>query len=242
MQTDKRELLAEYCRTRDVQLRNSLAEQYLYLAQAVARRFTGRGVDLDDLVQVASIALLHALERFDADKGLAFTTFAMPTLTGEVRNFLRDKSRLVRLPRRGSELLPRIARERESFWQEEAREPSVQELADRLRISPDDVIDALEMQRTTQAMSLDMTPTEDGPSLESLLGQEEGAYEAIEANDMIIHMLSQLEGNSRYVIEQRFLQQRSQRDVAKDLGVSQMQISRLERRALAFLRSRFSQT
>lgn len=240
MQTDKRELLAEYCKSRDVALRNSLAEQYLYLAQAVARRFMGRGVDLEDLIQVASVALLHALERFDADKGLAFTTFAMPTLTGEVRNYLRDKSRLVRLPRRGSELLPRIAREREAFWQENAREPSVTELAERLGLTQDDVIDALEMQRTTQAVSLDMTPTDDGPSLENLLGQEEEAYDQIESSDMIAHMLSQLEGASRFVIEERFLRQRSQRDVAKDLGVSQMQVSRLERRALAFLRGKFA--
>lgn len=241
MQTDnKRELLNAYCQTKDPDLRNQVAEAYLYLAQAVARRFTGRGVELEDLVQVASIALLHAIERFDADKGLAFTTFAMPTLTGEVRNYLRDKSRLVRLPRRGSELLPRIAREREAFWQENAREPTVNELAERLRISADDVIDALEMQRTTQAMSLDMTPTEDGPTLENLLGQDEEEYDRIEADDMITHMLSQLEGTSRFVIEERFLRQRSQRDVAKDLGVSQMQVSRLERRALAYLRGRFA--
>lgn len=241
MQTDnKRQLLEAYCRTRDPELRNAVAEEYLYLAQAVARRFTGRGVDLEDLIQVASIALLHAIERFDVDKGLAFTTFAMPTLTGEVRNYLRDKSRLVRLPRRGSELLPRIAREREAFWQENAREPSVTELAERLGLSPDDVIDAMEMQRTTQAMSLDMTPTEDGPTLESLLGEEDDAFEQIESNDMITHMLSMLEGTSRFVIEERFLRQRSQRDVAKDLGVSQMQVSRLERRALAYLRGRFA--
>ena len=241
MQTDnKRELLEAYCRTKEPDLRNRVAEEYLYLAQAVARRFTGRGVELEDLVQVASIALLHAIERFDIDKGLAFTTFAMPTLTGEVRNFLRDKSRLVRLPRRGSELMPRIAREREAFWQEHAREPSVAELAELLQLSPDDVIDALEMQRTTQAMSLDMTPTEDGPTLENLLGQEEEEYDRVEDNDMIAHMLSQLEGPSRFVIEERFLRQRSQRDVAKDLGVSQMQVSRLERRAIAYLKGRFA--
>lgn len=239
MQTDrKRELLEAYSRTKDQAIRNDLAEEYLYLAQAVARRFTGRGVDLEDLVQVASIALLHAIERFDYDKGLAFTTFAMPTLTGEVRNYLRDKSRLVRLPRRGSELLPRIARTREAFWQEHAREPSVTEIASLLGLSPDDVIDAMEMQRTTQAMSLDMTPTEDGPTLESLLGQDEEAYELIEVSDQIATMLAQLEGTSRFVIEERYLKQRSQREVAKDLGVSQMQVSRLERRALEHLRGR----
>lgn len=240
MTTDKREMLDEYWQSKDPALRNELAEQYLYLAQAVARRFTGRGVDLEDLVQVASIALLLALERFDADKGLAFTTFAMPTLTGEVRNYLRDKSRLVRLPRRGGELLPRIAREREAFWQDNAREPSVSELAEGLGISVDEVIDALEMQRTTQAVSLDMTPNEDGPALENLVGQEEEAYGQIESSDMVAHLLDQLEGVSRFVIEERFLRRRSQREVAQDLGVSQMQVSRLERRALNYLRENFA--
>lgn len=240
MTTDKRDMLEEYWQNKDPALRNELAEQYLYLAQAVARRFTGRGVDLEDLVQVASIALLLALERFDAGKGLAFTTFAMPTLTGEVRNYLRDKSRLVRLPRRGSELLPRIARERETFWQEHAREPSVTELAEGLGISVDEVIDALEMQRTTQAVSLDMTPAEDGPTLENLVGEEEAAYGQIESSDMVAHLLDQLEGTSRFVIEERFLSRRSQREVAKDLGVSQMQVSRLERRALEYLRDKFA--
>lgn len=240
MPTDKREMLILYCDTRDPELRNALAEEYLYLAQAVARRFVGRGVEYEDLVQVASIALLHAIERFDASKGLAFTTFAMPTLTGEVRNHLRDKSRLVRLPRRGSELLPRIAREREAFWQDNMREPSVTELAERIGVAADDVIDAMEMQRTTQAMSLDMPATEDGLTLEGLLGEEEAEYDRIEVSDMVSHMLSQLEGNTRFVIEERFLRQRSQREVAKDLGVSQMQVSRLERRALALLRSKFA--
>ncbi len=237
---ETRELLEAYCKTRDPGLRNELAEAYLYLAQAVARRFAGRGVETEDLIQVASIALLHALERFDCGMGLQFTTFAMPTLAGEVRNFIRDKGRVVRLPRRGGELLPRLAREREAFWQRFGREATAEELAGVIGISPDDVLDALEMQRATQAVSFEATLSEDGLTLEGLLGEEEAAYDRIESRDAVTRLLSQLEGTSRFVIEERFLRQRSQRDIARELGVSQMQISRLERRALSALRAKMA--
>ncbi len=240
MQTDKQKLLSAYCATRDPGLRNQLVEEYLYLAQAVARRFSGRGAETEDLSQVASIALIRALERFDCDKGLAFTTFAVPTMAGEVRNYLRDKARLVRLPRRGGELFPRIARAREAFFKEHGREPSVQEIAEAIGIAPDDVLDALEMQRATQALSLDTPPDDDGQSLENMLGQDEEAFARIEAKDLISSLLSQLEGRSRFIIEERFLRRRSQREIAKDLGVSQMQVSRLERRALATLKSKMA--
>ncbi len=237
MQTDSHDKLTAYCETRDPALRNALVEEYLYLAQAVARRFAGRGADVDDLAQVASIALMRALERFDCGKGVKFTTFAVPTLAGELRNYLRDKARLVRLPRRGSELLPRIGREREALFQRLGREPSVTELAEALNLPPDDVLDALEMQRAAQAMSLDSAPDDDGTPMAALLGQEEEAFGQMESDDLVKSLLAQLEGKSRFVIEERFLRQRSQRDIARDLGVSQMQVSRLERRALAALRA-----
>ncbi len=240
MRMEVREMLSAYCQSHDPALRNALAEEYLYLAQAVARRFWGRGAEMDDLVQVASIALLHALERFDCSMGLSFTTFAVPTLAGEVRNYLRDKSRAVRLPRRGSEMLPRLLREREAFFREHGREPSAAELAQVLGIQADDVLDALEMQRASQPVSLDAPLSADGSALENLLGQGEEDFAEVEQRDMIDSFLTELTGPSRYVIEERFLRQRSQREIAKDLGVSQMQVSRIERRALASLREKMA--
>ncbi|MDR0929698.1 MAG: sigma-70 family RNA polymerase sigma factor, partial [Oscillospiraceae bacterium] len=240
MPADTRDLLAAYCETREPALRNRLAEAYLYLAQAVARRFQGRGVDVDDLTQVAAIALLHAIERFDCDKGLAFTTFAMPTLVGEVRNYLRDRAPAVRPPRRSAELMPRLIRTRETFFQAEGREPTAQELAEALGVPPDAVLDALESQRAAQPVSLDSTPADDESPLSNLLGEEEAAYARIETDDQVRSLLQQLEGRSRFIIEERFLRERSQRDVARDLGVSQMQVSRLERKALEILRQKLA--
>lgn len=236
MQSDKQHRLETYCKTRDIALRNELVEENLHLAQAVARRFAGRGAEVDDLIQVASMALLRALERYDVDRGVAFTSFAVPTMAGEVRNYLRDKAKPLRFPRQGSELLLKIAHERELFLQKYMREPNIPELAEILGISQDAVLDALEIQRAAQPVSLDATISEEEPSLLDILGKEESAYTDLEMFDYVNGLLSQLEGKIRYVLEQRFFHQRNQHDIARDLSVSQMQVSRLEKRGLQILR------
>lgn len=237
MQSDKQRMLEEYCKTRDIALRNTLAEEYLYTAQAVARRFSGRGAEVDDLVQVASMALLRALERYDPGKGVAFTSFAVPTMVGEIRNYLRDKVKPLRFPRQSSELLTKITREREAFLQTHMREPTVLELSRALNAPQDAVLDALEIQRAAQSVSLDASFSQEEPTaLSDLLGKEETAYTDLEMADYVNHVLSKLEGKARYVLEQRFFHQRNQRDIAREMGISQMQVSRLERRALQILR------
>ena len=242
MQSDRQQMLEEYCKTRDIMLRNTLAEEYLYMAQAVARRFSGRGAEVDDLIQVASVALLRALERYDVEKGVAFTSFAVPTMVGEIRNYLRDRVKPLRFPRQSSELLLKISRERESFLQKHMREPSVLELSSALNVPQDAVLDALEVQRAAQSVSLDASLSKEEPAtLSELLGQEETAYNDLEVVDYINRLLSQLEGKARYVLEQRFFHQRNQRDIARELGISQMQVSRLERRALQILRITYLQ-
>lgn len=238
---EKEELLQAYCRSKDPAVRNALAEAYLYLAWAVARRFQGRGVDMDDLRQVAAVALLQAIDRFDCSKGLAFTTFAVPTLAGALRNYLRDKSRSIRMPRRGMELLSRIEKMRESFWNQEGRDPSIEEIAQALSVSMDDVLSALEMRRDLQTMSLDMPQDEDTPGLDQVLGQEEPAFAAVEQADLIRSLLEALEEPMRAIIRLRYLAGQSQRQIAQGMGISQMQVSRLERRALETLRTRYAQ-
>ena len=242
MPNDKQQMLEEYYKTKDITLRNALAEEYLYMAQAVARRFSGRGAEVDDLIQVASVALLRALERFNVEKGVAFTSFAVPTMVGEIRNYLRDKVKPLRFPRQSSELLLKITKMRESFIQEHMREPSVMEISTALGVLQDAVLDALEVQRAAQSVSLDANVSkEESTTLSELLGKEETAYSHLEMADYINRLLSQLEGKARYVLEQRFFHQRNQRDIAKEMGISQMQVSRLERRALQILRIMYLQ-
>jgi RNA polymerase sigma-B factor len=161
----------------------------------------------------------------------------MPTMVGEIRNYLRDKVKPLRFPRQSSELLLKITREREAFLQKNMREPSVLELSEILEVPQDAVLDALEVQRAAQPVSLDASISWEEPTaLSELLGTEETAYNDLEMLDYINRLLSQLEGKARYVLEQRFFFQRNQRDIAREMGISQMQVSRLERRALQLLR------
>ena len=231
-------MLAEYCRTRDVALRNALAEHYLYMAEMVARRFSGRGVDYDDLFQVASIALLRALERYDCEKGIQFVTFASPTLVGEVRNYFRDKGRVVRLPRRGGELYLQIRKAREQLAQDLGRERTIEDMAAHLNVHEDDIIDAIEMQQATQALSLDAPAQgeEDQMPLSTAVGLVDGAFERVENRDLMHRTLAQLPPQERKLVLLRIVREQSQREVAQEMGVSQMQISRMERKIYAKLR------
>ena len=127
------QLIARYRDTGDIALRDRVVADQLYLAQMVARKFDGRGVEYDDLYQVASLALVKAVDRFDAERGLKFSTFVVPTMVGEVKNYFLDKMRLIRLPRGGSEAVRRIAQAEEQLHMELQRSPSAQELAQRMR-------------------------------------------------------------------------------------------------------------
>ncbi|MDR1569413.1 MAG: sigma-70 family RNA polymerase sigma factor [Oscillospiraceae bacterium] len=238
--------LAEYCETRNVHIRNELTEHYLYLARMVARRFSGRGVDYDDLLQVASIALIRALERYDCSKGVQFVTFAAPTLAGEVRNYFRDKSRALRLPRQGFERYAKIREARETLSARLGREPSIPEIALEMGIPEDDVLDSLEMRRASSSLSLDAPVPEasdDGASpLADALGTEEAGYARIESRDLLERTLAKLPETERAILEMRIIGGKSQREVARRIGSSQMQVSRIERRILDKLRSDLDDT
>ena len=235
---DKDALWQAYLQTPTTRNRNAVAEAYLYLAQAVARRFAGRGVETQDLTQVASLALLHAIERYDAGKGLKFTTFAVPTIAGEVRNYLRDKGNLVRLPRSASELLLRVHKARETHFRETGREPSVQELSELLGVSSDAILSALEMRSNAIPVSLDATLDDDSPTLADQLGAEETAFGRLEGEDAVDSLLRALPEPLPTVLKARYFENKNQREIAAALGVSQMQVSRLERRAIALLREK----
>ena len=136
------EKLALYCRTRDVGLRNELVEAHMYLANIVARKYAGRGVDTEDLQQIAAVALIGALERYSCDKGIKFSTFAVPSITGVVKNYFRDRSRTIRMPRSIGERVQKITLAREELTQELMRSPTMAEIAERCGLKVGDVIEA----------------------------------------------------------------------------------------------------
>ena len=228
------QLLAEYGRTRSEALLDEICRQYLPLAAAIARRFSGRGVDYDDLYQVASLALVKAVQRFDAGKGVQFSTYVTPTIVGEVKNYFRDKSRTITLPRRSGTLLKQIEAAREKLTHTLMRSPTIDELAAEIGEAADVILEMLEMKNAMTPVSLDASPVSEDEdlTLQSVLGQNDAGYETIETQDTVRQVLRSLSESERQLLKMRFFDGLSQREAAERLGVSQMTVSRMDRKAL----------
>ena len=227
-------LLERYAAGRDPALRDELFERYLPLARAVARKFSGRGVETEDLEQVAGMALLKALERFDPARGFRFVTYAVPTITGDVRNYLRDKSGLMRMPRDMRQRLYQMTQEQERFEREHLRAPTATELAERMGIAPEEFLALLNLRAQSDAVSLDTPVGEEGDTrLSDLLGSADDRFECMERSEWAQWLLSKVGDTERELLTLRYRDGLGQRETAKRLGISQMQVSRLERRALS---------
>ena len=233
------ELFERYKETGDIRVRNEIAEKYLYIADILAKKFVGRGVEYDDLKQVASYALLRGIDRFDPALGMQFTTFITPTITGEIKNYFRDKSRMVKLPRRLGEITSVVRNFSGEYEAQNGFKPSVKTIAQKLSLSEEDVVKALEVGGT---LSLDGmagdSDNEQEKSLYSLLAQGEEDYEKFETREAIVSAMRDFSDTEKALIEYRFVRALSQSETAKKLGVSQMFVSRMERKLLLKLKER----
>ena len=231
-------LLERYAASRDPALRDELFEHYLPLARAVARKFSGRGVETEDLEQVAGMALLKALERFDPARGFRFVTYAVPTITGDVRNYLRDKSGLMRMPRDMRQRLYQMTQEQERFEREHLRTPTAVELSERMGIAPEEFLALLALRTQNAAGARDAPVGEEGDTqLSDLLGSTDDRFERMERSEWAQWLLSKVGDTERELLTLRYRDGLGQRETARRLGISQMQVSRLERRALSRLRA-----
>lgn len=234
-----RESFAEYARTGDVVLRDELVSAHMGLASYLARRFANRGQPLDDLVQVASLGLLKAVDRFDPGLGIEFSTYATTTIVGELKRHLRDKGWAVRAPRRMQELYLNLSQVIDTLGQELGRSPTIGELAAEAGVSEEDVLEALEAGQAYRFASLD-APKGDGEGGDSLgerLGGEDTELARAEGRATLDPLLHQLPAKQRHVVELRFFEGLTQSEIARRLGISQMQVSRLLTRSVAQLRS-----
>lgn len=237
---EDKELFRRYRETGDVSLRNEIVEKYLYIASVIAKKFVGRGVEYDDLYQVAALALLKGVDRFDETKGLQFSTFITPTITGEIKNYFRDRSRLVHLPRRVSELRVNLKKVADEFMTETGLRPTAKELAERLGVSEEEVVRAAE---AGGVVSLDKpVDDEDAMSFYEVIPTEEDNLERIENRDVLESAFSVLTKEERDLIEYRFVQEFSQTETAKRMNVSQMYVSRMERKVLNKLKERLKKS
>ena len=231
------ELFKQYKESGDVAIRNQIAEQYLYIADILAKKFVGRGVEYDDLKQVAAFALLRGIDRFDPDMGMQFTTFITPTITGEIKNYFRDKSRMVKVPRRLSELSAAIKSFSTKYEAENGVKPSVKTIAGALKLSEEDVVHALEIGGT---LSLDGAPNdeENGKSLYGMLASEDDRYENFETKEALRAAMQDFSDTEKALIKYRYVDELSQSETSKRLGVSQMFVSRMERKLLLKLKEK----
>ena len=235
------ELFRKYRETGDVAIRNAIVEKYLYIASVIAKKFVGRGVEYDDLYQVASLALIKGVDRFDESKGSKFSTFITPTITGEIKNYFRDRSRLVHLPRKVSELRVGIKREAERYLAETGKNATAKELADRLGVSEEDVIRCSE---AGGVVSLDGAADREGEnvSLYDVIPAEENVFEDVENRDAVRAALEKLCDPERKLVTYRCGKELSQMETATRMGVSQMNASRMERKILQKLKENLKKT
>lgn len=223
-------------------LRSRLVELHMPLVEHLARRFTGRNEPLPDLVQVGSIGLIKAIDRFEPERGLEFSTYATPTILGEIKRHFRDVGWLIRVPRRAQELQTTIATARSELSQELHRAPTVAELAKRVDAPVDDVIEALDVSRAYAGVPLDaLSEAGRDPADNPIVGMTDDRIEQVEQRAMLRPMLDSLPERERQILLLRFVAGKTQTEIANIVGVSQMQVSRLVARSLAQLRERLSE-
>jgi RNA polymerase sigma-B factor len=232
-------LLRRYHEGGDLQAREQLIEQYMSLVRSLARRYNYRGEQLDDLVQIGSIGLIKAIDRFDIERGVELTTYATPNIIGEIKRHFRDRGWAVRVPRGLQELNVKLSKLVEQLTIQHSRSPTIAELAKAAGVEEEEVLEALESGRAYSSLSLSTGGgSEDGEDLDPLesLGEIEHEYEVSEDRAVLAPGFKVLEERERMILHLRFFEGLTQSQIAQQVGISQMHVSRLIRRALEKIR------
>jgi RNA polymerase sigma-B factor len=242
LQDDERRRLRErfdaYQETGDLAIRDELAAAHLRLAIHLARRFTNRGVPQDDLEQVAALGLLKAIDRFEPERGLEFSTFATPTIVGELKRHFRDKGWAVRVPRRVQELHVRLNAVVGELTHQLGRSPTIAELAKATRASQEEVLEAMEAAQAYRSGSIDTGTGPDDDVNVPQLGAEDQELFAAENRVFLEDLIDRLPSRDQLLLRLRYYEEMTQSEIAERLGISQMHVSRLLGRTLADLRNR----
>jgi RNA polymerase sigma-B factor len=237
---DDRRLLARYRESGDQQAREELVKRFLPLARQLARRYQRTNEPLDDLMQVASVGLVKAIDRFDPERGTAFSTFAVPTILGELKRYFRDAGWAAHVPRGMQERAMKLDQAVEALHRRLGRTPSTREVARELDLSEEEVLEAMEAQSAYDAVSLEQHRSDDsqaGDTFADTIATEEDRYELVEYSATIAPVLKALAPRDRLILHLRFSEDLTQSEIAERIGVSQMHVSRLIRRALIRLRT-----
>ena len=229
-----KEMFRKYAETKDITIRNKIVEENLYMVDILIRRYLGKGVEKDDLYQIGALALINAVERFDPDKGFEFSSFATPTILGEIKKYFRDKGWSLKVPRRLKEISVALPKVKETLTAKLGRAPTVAEVAQHMDKKESDILMAMESSMAYGAYSLDETFSDSGDEgetskYEKFTSTEEAGYRGLENREIIDTVLNELSDTNKYIFRERFIKEKSQSDIASHLGVSQMTVSRAER-------------
>lgn len=224
------DVFLQYRQSRSIDIRNQIVEAYLYMVEILIRKYLNKGVEYDDLYQVGAMALVHAVDRFDPDKGFEFSSFATPTILGEIKKYFRDKQWSVKVPRRVKENSIKIPAAKEALTEKYGRVPTTAELADYLGLSHEDVIEAIESGNAYSTYSLDQAADPDElTTFDKFASIEEKGYSSIEDFELIRAVFDKLNEKEQKVFMLRYVENKTQAEIADEMNVSQMTISRAEK-------------
>jgi RNA polymerase sigma-B factor len=237
---EERQLFTRWHGQQDLAAREALARRFMPLARSLARRYDRSSEPFDDLLQVASLGLLKAIDRFDPQLGHPFASFAVPTILGEMRRYFRDAGWSVHVPRGAQERALKVRDAQERLANRRGRAPTVNQLAEYLEIDTEEIIDALQAIQAYEAVSLDSPrggADDDATPYGEAMGQDDERYELVELDATITAVLEHVPARERVILRMRFVEDLTQTEIAARIGISQMQVSRLLRRSLDLLRA-----
>ena len=235
-----RELFKAYDKNKDNETREILIENHLYIAEILSKKYANRGIEYDDIFQVASIGLIYAVDRFDVSKGFEFSSFATPTIIGEIKKHFRDKGWTIRVPRRIQELSKKINNAKVLLSQKLQKSPTIAEIAEYLDCTEEEILEAMEASKVYSPQSLDISYNSNNDdndiNLADLIGEEDLYFAKIENADFILKAMEKLNDVEKQILIERYFNKKTQVSIAKALEISQMTVSRIEKRVLQKLK------
>lgn len=236
-------LFKMYKESKDIHIRNELIHRYMYITEILSKKYVNKGIDYEDIYQVASLGLIYAIERYDVDRGFEFSSFATPTIIGEIKKYFRDKGWSVRVPRRIQELSKKINVAKSKLQQDLQRVPKIEDIAEYLSCTEEQVIEAMEASQVYTPKSLDISYDSSGDDkdiqLLDIIGEDDKYFDVIENRDFIEKCMEKLNEVELKIIQDRFFESKTQIQVANELNVSQMTVSRMEKKIIKKFRKEY---
>ena len=236
-------LFLEYDKTRDPKIREKLIVEHLYIAEILAKKYINRGIEYDDLYQVASMGLIFAMDRYDISKGYEFSSFATPTIVGEIKRYFRDKGWVIRVPRRIQELSKKVNQARTHLSQIMQKQPTVTDIAEEIGITEEEVLEAMEASKVYAPESLNKTidtgSDDKEVNLGDLIGEDDRNFDKVDFYDVVSKQLKTFNDLEKKIFVYRYYDKRTQISIAEELKISQMTVSRIEKKIIQKFREEF---